>query len=109
MWVLTSWSVGRFGGSGKVVHKPVPGQSGDGFECTRLFEQVCCAWDDGKMIVAPQEGLRFPVETNHGVVVAAHDEKGRRSHRPQMGSGEIGASAARDDGAYLGSRLSRGP
>ena len=75
-----------------MAEEPVPGQTGDGLEGTRLLEQVVGAGHHGQLTLATQLGLGPAVEVQYHLVAPADDQQRRRGHRRKPGPGQIRAA-----------------
>ncbi|KLL09939.1 hypothetical protein BL254_23890 [Protofrankia sp. BMG5.30] len=94
---------------GQVADEPVAGELRHGLQSAGLGEQMGGSRDDGKLILAPQQGPGLPVELEDEFVVTADDEQGRGAHGRQFRGGQVGPAAAGDDGGDVGTGLGRGP
>ena len=73
--------------------KPIAGEARDFVERTGLFEQMRSAGYDRELVVAVQLCGGVNVQVEDHLVVAAHDEQGRRLHRGEGITGEIRSAA----------------
>ncbi len=92
-----------------MVRKPARGEVRRGFQGAGLFEEVRGSGHDGQLALAMETGQSIPVQVEHHVVPAPHDEQGRRAHPVEHGSGEVGPPAPRDNGRRVGTGLRGGP
>lgn len=86
----------------QVPLKPVSRQLSHSIERSWLFKEVGRSGNNLQAMLRGQRQLkdRFPIETQNKRIVAAHDEQARRNDTAERGTGEIGSSAARNNGSY---------
>jgi hypothetical protein len=76
--------------------EPLPGEECHLFECARFFKEMRGAGDDLQAFLAAKLGEGFAVQLQYGLIFATDDQHRRGFHLVECGSGQIGASAARD-------------
>lgn len=109
---VTVYALGRPFGAGQVLLEPSSGQPCDALERPRLLEQVRGAGDHVHPHLRAHARRRRAVHADHGDVVASDDQERGGGHARQGVLGEIGPSAAGDDGEDLrplGGRDQGGP
>ena len=84
-----------------MAHEPARGETGHFLQCATLAEKVGGTGHDRDLAIAVDERVaRRLVHLDHAVVVPADDEQRRCPHLREQGvTGQIGPSAARNDGA----------
>src|SRR2546421_1398695 len=81
-------------GRDQVAPEPVPGQTSDLFKGARFGKEVSGAGNDNQLLDAWQSLQSLLVELDNDVVVAAHDQEGRRPHRGEVIAREVRPAAA---------------